>query len=123
MRCKYPVLKYYIILLFMLFSCGTWCQVTVPVDSLKADSLRIKALKATASPDNLDQQYDVSDLFHTILHPGKKTAAATKRSAVTVIPNIAANPTIGFQAGIKAVAGKRLGNDPKTLFSVAATSA
>jgi len=40
-----------------------------------------------------------------------------------VVPNIAANPTIGGQLGIKAVAGKRLGNDPKTLFSVAATSA
>jgi len=39
------------------------------------------------------------------------------------VPNIAANPTIGGQLGIKAVAGRKLGSDPKTLFSVAATSA
>jgi len=120
---KYPGLKYFIILLFVLFSGAAWCQVITPVDSLKADSLRIKAAKVPPSPDNISQQYDVSDLFHTILHPRKKSDAVSKRSPITVIPNIAANPTIGFQAGIKAVAGKRLGNDPKTLFSVAATSA
>src|SRR6202012_787770 len=45
------------------------------------------------------------------------------KSGITVVPNVAANPTIGAQGGIKAVAGKRLGNDPNTLFSVGATSA
>ncbi len=39
------------------------------------------------------------------------------------MPNVAANPTIGAQLGIKAVAGKKLGGDPNTLLSVAATSA
>jgi hypothetical protein len=36
---------------------------------------------------------------------------------------VAANPTIGGQLGIKAVAGRRLGHDPNTLFSIGATSA
>jgi len=45
------------------------------------------------------------------------------RSGITVVPNIAANPTIGGQLGIKAVAGRRLGTDSNTLFSVGATSA
>ncbi len=40
-----------------------------------------------------------------------------------MVPNIAANPTIGGQLGIKAVAGKKLGVDPNTRLSVAATSA
>jgi hypothetical protein len=39
------------------------------------------------------------------------------------VPNIAANPTFGFQIGIKAVAGKVLGTVPNTYMSVAATSA
>lgn len=107
----------------MLLAGAIQAQVTAPADSLKADSLRIKAATAAAANENLAKQYDVSDLFYNILHPKKKSDANTKRSPVTIIPNIAANPTIGFQAGIKAVAGKRLGDDPKTLFSVAATSA
>jgi Omp85 superfamily domain len=78
-------------------------------------------MKARMPVENLDAQYDVADLFRTILR--KKPDSSRKRSPVTVVPNIAANPTIGFQLGIKAVAGKRLGNDPNTLFSVAATSA
>ena len=36
---------------------------------------------------------------------------------------MSANPTIGEQLGIKALAGKRLGNDPATLLSIGATSA
>ena len=106
--------------LLLFISGAVCCQVSGPVDSLKADSLR---LRAHPPGDNLSQQYDVADLFHTILHPRKKADSTKKRSPITVIPNIAANPTIGFQAGIKAVAGKRLGSDPKTLYSVAATSA
>ena len=123
MRCKYPILKLTIAFLLLFISAAVRAQVIAPADSLKADSLRIKANKPNPQVDDLSKQYDVSDLFHTILHPHKKADANAKRSPITVIPNIAANPTIGFQAGIKAVAGKRLGNDPKTLFSVAATSA
>ncbi len=46
-----------------------------------------------------------------------------KGSGIIIVPNVAANPTIGAQLGIKAVAGKKLGDDPNTLLSVAATSA
>ena len=46
-----------------------------------------------------------------------------KGSGITIVPNVAANPTIGAQLGIKAVAGKRLGDDPNTLLSIGATSA
>ena len=98
-------------------------QVAAPPDSLKSDSLRLRKQPVPPPADNVAGQFDIADLFNLILHPHKGVDTAKKRSPVTVVPNIAANPTIGFQAGIKAVAGKRLGNDPKTLFSVAATSA
>jgi hypothetical protein len=39
------------------------------------------------------------------------------------MPNVAYNPSIGAQIGIKAVAGRILGADPNTLMSVASTSA
>ena len=94
-----------------------------PVDSLKVDSLRIRSGKAPMSPVNLRLQYDIGDLFQDIFHPRSKQDSLSKRSGITVIPNIAANPTIGFQIGIKAVAGLKLGSDPRTLMSVAATSA
>lgn len=99
-------------------------QVNAPADSLKADSLKIKKAGVTPPPaDNLALQYDFNDLMRNIFHPGRKVDPEKKNSGITVVPNIAANPTIGAQIGIKAVAGKRLGNDPKTLLSVAATSA
>lgn len=114
-----------IIIAFLpLFIAGAaCCQVSHPIDSLKSDSLRIRAGNARPTGENLAKQYDVEDLFHAVLHPRKKADSAKKRSPITIIPNVAANPTIGAQAGIKAVAGKRLGTDPNTLFSVAATSA
>ncbi|HEY4290193.1 MAG TPA: hypothetical protein VGN00_23995 [Puia sp.] len=95
----------------------------VPVDSLKADSLRVKSLKAQKLAENTRGQYDFGDLTRNILHPKKKADTLHNKSGITVVPNVAANPTIGGQLGIKAVAGRRLGNDPNTLFSVAATSA
>lgn len=96
----------------------------VPTDSLKADSLRIKKA-ATARPagDNLSRQYDFNDLTRAIFTPKRKVDSLKKNSGITIVPNIAANPTIGAQIGIKAVAGRRLGDDPKTLLSIAATSA
>lgn len=96
-------------------------QVAGPADSLKRDSLRIKEGKLRPA-DMLFKQYDVSDLFRDIFHPGKKPDSLKKRSGITIIPNVASNPSIGSQLGIKAVAGIRLGADPKTLMSVAATS-
>ncbi|GAA4094663.1 hypothetical protein GCM10022392_16850 [Mucilaginibacter panaciglaebae] len=97
-------------------------QAGPPADSLKADSLR--ARKFNIKPiEDLSKQYDFGDLTHAILHPHKKPDSLHKSSGITIVPNVAANPTIGGQLGIKAVAGRRLGNDPKTLLSVAATSA
>lgn len=116
-------MKFLPVLISLLIAGLAHCQSGTPADSLKADSLRLLAGKTRSGAENLSKQYDVSDLFHTIIYPGKKTDTARKRSPITVVPNIAANPTIGFQLGIKAVAGKRLGSDPATLFSVAATSA
>ncbi len=99
-----------------------YSQVTAPVDSVKADSLRIKA-KGQQPTENINRQYDFGDLTRNILHPKKRPDSLHNRSGVTVVPNVAANPTIGGQLGIKAVAGRKLGTDPNTLFSVAATSA
>ncbi|WP_255547635.1 BamA/TamA family outer membrane protein [Mucilaginibacter sp. dw_454] len=97
-------------------------QAGPPADSLKADSIHAKKYGAKSN-DNLKGQFDFGDLTRDILHPHKKVDSLHKSSGITVVPNIAANPTIGAQLGIKAVAGVRLGNDPKTLLSVAATSA
>ena len=89
------------------------------VDRVKADSIRAKTAKA----DNTTKQYDFYDLAHYILHHHKKPNILHKRSGITIVPNIASNPTIGQQIGIKAVAGRRLGNDSTTMLSIAATSA
>lgn len=115
--------------LFILFtgiSVHGFAQVQVPADSVKADSLRIKekVVQPAKPTDTLYKQYDFGDLVRNILHPGRPAAPPNKKSSgITVIPNVASNPTIGSQIGIKAVAGKKLGNDPNTLLSVAATSA
>ncbi len=101
----------------------TFAQATAPVDSLKADSLRHLQTNRPSVVDTLYKQYDFGDLVNDILHPRRKPDPLKKKSGITVIPNIAANPSIGFQIGIKAVAGRKLGNDPNTLLSVAATSA
>jgi len=90
------------------------------VDSLKADSLRGKHIERT---EDLSRQYDFGDLLRNILHPGRPADTSHNKLGITVVPNVAANPTIGGQLGIKAVAGRRLGNDPKTLLSIGATSA
>lgn len=106
------------VLLLTGISHFTYAQLKDAVDSLKADSLR-----GQKPAENLNKQYDVGDLSRNIFHPGKKADTLHKGSGITVVPNIAANPTIGAQIGIKAVAGKKLGTDPTTLLSVAATSA
>lgn len=73
--------------------------------------------------DSLHLQYDISDLATDIFRPAGSRDPAAKRSGITIIPNVASNPSIGSQIGIKAVAGIKLGDDPRTLMSVAATSA
>lgn len=100
-------------------------QVQVPTDTLKVDSVRVNAAKYQKEQAVLlARQYDIADLFKDIFHPHKKADTVFKKpSGITIIPNIASNPSIGSQIGIKAVAGRKLGNDPNTLLSVAATSA
>jgi hypothetical protein len=117
---NFTLLKFLLFLMFAGMQTKLLAQVTVPGDSLKIDSLRIKP---NSNADNLNKQYDFGDLTKAILHSKKTAGAAKQGSGITVVPNVAANPTIGAQLGIKAVAGKRLGNNPNTYLSVAATSA
>lgn len=80
-------------------------------------------MKIAKAPDSTYKQYDVADLFRELLHPKRVVNPLRKKSGITVIPNLAYNPSIGAQIGIKAVAGRILGKDPNTLMSVASTSA
>ncbi|HEV9035528.1 MAG TPA: BamA/TamA family outer membrane protein [Puia sp.] len=109
------------IVLIILMS--AWGSVYGQVDSLKTDSLRVKLFKGKAPENDTAGQYDFGDLWKAVFHPNRQGGAVHSSSGITVVPNISANPTIGAQIGIKAVAGRRLGNDPKTLFSTGATSA
>lgn len=113
-----------IMLLLMLLSMQgvVYGQIGHPADSLKADSID-KIYKYQSRSYNLNKQYDFADLTRNLLHPHKRADTLKKRSPIIVVPNISANPTIGFQGGIKAVAGKKFGNDPNTLLSTGATSA
>ncbi|MCJ8211032.1 BamA/TamA family outer membrane protein [Mucilaginibacter sp. RS28] len=101
----------------------TYAQVPPVTDSLKADSLGKHGQKVKPPQPDLRKQYDFGDLVRDVFHPGRKPDSPRKTSAIIVVPNVSANPTIGFQGGIKAVAGKKLGTDPNTLLSVGATSA
>ena len=119
---KNALIKYLLLLLLIGTPILVYAQ-TVPADSLKADSLRIKKKQSAPVKENINKQYDFGDLTRNILHPKKEADTLHKSSGITIVPNVAANPTIGAQIGIKAVAGRKLGNDPNTLLSVAATSA
>jgi hypothetical protein len=89
-----------------------------------ADSLKTDSLPNPHPRENVTGQYDVANLIRDIFTPNKPPPPRNKKpSGIIVIPNIASNPSIGSQIGIKAVAGKKLGNDSTTLLSVAATSA
>lgn len=114
------------ILMFALISglsSRSYSQTKSGVDSIHTDSVRINTLKAQKPVDSTYKQYDVSDLFRHLFHPKRKPDSLRKKSGITVIPNVAYNPSIGAQIGIKAVAGRILGSQPNTLMSVAATSA
>lgn len=95
-------------------------QDTKSTAAAKADSLQEVAI---IKSDSTYKQYDIGDLLRTILHPNRKSNPLRKKSGITIIPNVAYNPSIGAQIGIKAVAGRKLGSDPNTLMSVASTSA
>ncbi len=101
-----------------------------PADSLKADSLRTplpapqkRADSLKKVEDSLHKQYDFGDLIRAVFYHNKPVSPSHNKSGITVVPNVAANPTIGGQLGIKAVGGRKLGTDSNTLFSIAATSA
>jgi len=116
--------KFTLILAFvMLCNMLAYSQTEQTVDSLKADSLNSKLPKNIRPADSTFKQYDVADLLRDLLHPNRQVNPMRKKSGITLMPNVAYNPSIGAQIGIKAVAGRILGNDPKTLMSVAATSA
>src|ERR1700744_6305800 len=122
----------WLILLFLIIGIQAiaYGEVGYPADSLKADSLRMphpaeqrRADSLNRVADSFRRQYDFGDLRRAIFYPNRPVSTSHNKSGITVVPNIAANPTIGAQAGIKAVAGRKLGNDPNTLFSIGATSA
>jgi hypothetical protein len=117
----YKKITSFVLLLFiqtMVFG-----QVQLPSDTLKADSLGKNGQKISKPLDSTYKQYDIADLLRNLLHPSRTVDPYRKKSGVTLMPNVAYNPSIGAQIGIKAVAGKVLGRDPNTLMSVAATSA
>lgn len=72
-----------------------------------------------------DDQYDIVDLFKDInpFKKGGKDSVVKKRSAISYLPNINYNPSIGFQIGVKAVGGLYLGDKKNTSMSVFATAA
>lgn len=99
-------------------------QAVTHIDTLKKKSAQADTLRVINPADTIMyKQYDLSDLFNAVFHPKRRPDPKRKRSSVTIMPNIAGNPTIGAQIGVKAVAGKVLRRDPKTFMSVAATSA
>jgi hypothetical protein len=109
--------------LLLFFHTLIFGQVQTTVDSLKADSLGKGGIKINKPLDSTYKQYDIADLLRNLLHPSRTVDPFKKKSGITLMPNIAYNPSIGAQIGIKAVAGRVLGRDPNTLMSVAATSA
>lgn len=121
LNLRTTVKKALIIVLSFLYFAG-YSQTGVDT-VLKASSIPTNAKYDQQPKDSLSKLYDVGDLYRNIFHPHKKVDPTKKKSGITVIPNVGSNPTIGSQIGIKAVAGRKLGSDPATLMSVAATSA
>ncbi|WP_225976491.1 BamA/TamA family outer membrane protein [Mucilaginibacter ginsenosidivorax] len=121
----YIVFKILLLPVLVAIQNYAYAQEVVVHDSLKRDSIKHHAdsVKFQKKANDISKQYDFGNLVTAVLHPKKKPDSVFKKpSGITVIPNIASNPSIGFQLGIKAVAGRKLGGDPNTLLSVAATS-
>ena len=68
---KNALTKYLLLLLFISTQSLVYAQ-TVPADSLKADSLRIKKKQSAPVKENINKQYDFGDLTRNILHPKKE---------------------------------------------------
>ena len=111
----------FLVFVLIVIRVAGYSQVGHPTDSLKSDSLGHVAKPKPA--EDLSKQYDFGNLTRAVLFHNRPADPNHNKSGIIVVPNVAANPTIGAQAGIKAVAGKKLGNDPNTLFSIGATSA
>ena len=111
----------FLVFVLIVIRVAAYSQVGHPTDSLKSDSLGLVAKPKPA--EDLSKQYDFGNLTRAIFNHNRPPDPNHNKSGITVVPNVAANPTIGAQAGIKAVAGKKLGNDPNTLFSIGDTSA
>lgn len=92
-------------------------------DTLQKDTLTADTVKTIKIVDTLNQQYDVADLLRQIISSKKVPDPNRKITGITPMPNFAYNPSIGAQIGIKAVAGRVLGDVPDTYMSIAATSA
>jgi len=122
-RRIYPLAKVLLFTLFTsIYSLG-FSQTKTSSVALNTDTAISITAKTETPADSTYLQYDIADLIRNILHPNKKVNPLRKKSGITIMPNVAYNPSIGAQIGIKAVAGRKLGNDPNTLMSVAATSA
>ena len=127
-------LKYAIIALSMLWisqlpadangiaADSSWTAAAKLLDSLPLGiQQNSSSVDSLPKPSELGPEKDIWDVYRQLFNKERDSDKAP--SAITVIPNISANPTIGFQGGIKAVAGKALGKDTTTYLSVAATSA
>jgi hypothetical protein len=116
------VFRYLLCVLLCCCYLAATAQDPVIADTLKTDSARFGVVKKPVPAADVANHYDISDLARNIFHPGRPKTDK-KSSGIIVVPNIAANPSIGAQLGIKAVAGRKLGNNPNTYLSVAASSA
>ena len=105
-----PLRNHYLFTFCLLISCFVLISNTLVAQSnTEIDSAFLYNKRRDSI---LASQYDISDLIGRIIHPKRKKERSSKRSPITLMPNIAYNPTIGGQIGVKAVAGKVLG-DPK----------
>lgn len=112
------------ILYFLMMPCtAVHSQTLKDRANQQQDSLKRIAQSNKTPADSAVQAYDIADLFQRIFHPNAQPKPLRQKSGITIIPNVAYNPSIGAQIGIKAVAGRKLGGDPNTLMSVASTSA
>ena len=112
--------RHYLIPFLILFFSNSNVHAQVEIQ----DTITTKLERDTLHPTQ--QLYDVVDLFKDI-NPFKKkdqqsSSKTNKRSAITYLPNLNYNPSIGAQIGIKAVGGKVLGNQPNTAMSIAAAA-
>jgi hypothetical protein len=103
------------LLLLMITHEVAFAQLThLPADTVKRDTLPHSGV----AMEDLSTQYDLMQWCQE-----KMGHKHQNSSGIIIVPNIASTPSIGFEAGVKAVAGRKLGNDPKTLLSIAAASA